>query len=83
MNIRLIILIIVGAFLAVRFAMTSTAPPVDLEDAELQTFDGSDGKSLEQIRKTLELIAFASLVAHNTAYKSVRSNFAKDWHAKR
>lgn len=50
MSIRLIILIIVGAILAVRFAMTSTAPPVDLEDADLQTFDGSDGKSLEQIR---------------------------------
>jgi len=50
MSIRLIILIIVGAILAVRFAMTSTAPPVELEDADLQTFDGSDGKSLEQIR---------------------------------
>lgn len=56
MSIRLIILIIVGAILAVRFAMTSTAPPVDLEDADLQTFDGSDGKSLEQIRNEQTLL---------------------------
>ena len=41
---------IVGAILAVRFAMTSTAPPVEIEDTDLQTFDSIDGKSLEQIR---------------------------------
>lgn len=50
MSIRLIILLIVGAILAVRFAMTSTAPPAELEDANMQTFDSDEGKSIEQIR---------------------------------
>lgn len=36
-----------------------------------------------QLRKLLELIAFASLVSHRDAYAGVRENFARDWHAKR
>lgn len=36
-----------------------------------------------QLRKLLELIAYASLVAHKDAYKSVRKDIDKDWHAKR
>ncbi|EGQ8204581.1 hypothetical protein [Vibrio cholerae] len=36
-----------------------------------------------QLRKTLELIAYSSLVAHKELYESVRADIAKDWHAKR
>jgi len=36
-----------------------------------------------QLRKILELIAFASLVTHKEAYESVRKDILKDWHAKR
>lgn len=36
-----------------------------------------------QIRKILELIAMASLVANETEYKKHRANFSRDWHAKR
>ncbi|WP_100658798.1 hypothetical protein [Alteromonas flava] len=35
-----------------------------------------------QIRKILELIALASLVANKNAYSEIRSKFAKDWNAK-
>ena len=50
MSARLIILVVVAAILAVRFAMTSSAPPQPAADMELQTFDGVDGKTLEEIR---------------------------------
>ncbi|GEA02979.1 hypothetical protein KUL17_18760 [Alteromonas sp. KUL17] len=36
-----------------------------------------------QVRKILELIALASLVANKEEYAKVRANFSKDWHAKR
>ncbi len=36
-----------------------------------------------QIRKILELIAYASLLSHKEAYKIVRQDISKDWHAKR
>jgi hypothetical protein len=36
-----------------------------------------------QLRKLLELIAFSSLVSYQEAYRSVRSDIAKDWHAAR
>lgn len=36
-----------------------------------------------QIRKILELIALASLVANKDEYAKNRANFAKDWHAKK
>ncbi len=36
-----------------------------------------------QLRKLLELIAFSSLVSYQDAYRSVRSDIAKDWHAAR
>jgi hypothetical protein len=36
-----------------------------------------------QVRKILELIALASLVANKDEYAKVRTNFHKDWHAKR
>lgn len=36
-----------------------------------------------QVRKILELIALASLVANKEEYAKNRANFAKDWHAKR
>lgn len=36
-----------------------------------------------QLRKCLELIAFASLVANREAYANVRADIAKDWHAAR
>ena len=36
-----------------------------------------------QVRKILELIALASLVANKEEYAKSRANFAKDWHAKR
>lgn len=36
-----------------------------------------------QLRKLLELIAFSSLVSYQEAYRSVRSDIAKDWHADR
>jgi hypothetical protein len=36
-----------------------------------------------QIRKILELIAYASLVAHKDAYQIVRKEISKDWHAER
>lgn len=36
-----------------------------------------------QIRKILELIALATLVANKEEYAKNRSNFATDWHAKR
>lgn len=36
-----------------------------------------------QVRKILELIALASLVANKEAYSMNRANFKKDWHAKR
>ena len=36
-----------------------------------------------QVRKILELIALASLVANKDEYAKSRANFAKDWHAKR
>lgn len=36
-----------------------------------------------QVRKILELIALASLVANKDEYAKNRANFAKDWHAKR
>lgn len=36
-----------------------------------------------QVRKVLELIALASLVANKEEYEKTRANFAKDWHAKR
>lgn len=35
-----------------------------------------------QLRKTLELIAFASLVANKSAYSSVHEKFAEHWRAK-
>lgn len=36
-----------------------------------------------QLRKLLELIAYSSLVSYQGAYRSVRSDIAKDWHAAR
>ena len=36
-----------------------------------------------QLRKTLELIAFASLVANSTEYRKRRASFHRDWQAKR
>ncbi|MBB1439974.1 hypothetical protein H5202_15100 [Shewanella sp. SG41-4] len=36
-----------------------------------------------QLRKLLELIAFSSLVSYQEAYRSVRNDIAKDWHAAR
>ena len=36
-----------------------------------------------QVRKILELIALASLVANKEEYEKVRRGFAADWHAKR
>ena len=36
-----------------------------------------------QFRKTLELIALASLVAHREEYAKQRANFSTDWNAKR
>ena len=36
-----------------------------------------------QIRKILELIALASLVANRSEYAKLRKNFQKDWNAKR
>ncbi|GGC90616.1 hypothetical protein GCM10007418_07940 [Halopseudomonas salina] len=36
-----------------------------------------------QLRKLLELIAFSTLVSYQEAYRSVRSDIAKDWHAAR
>ena len=36
-----------------------------------------------QIRKILELIALASLVANKSEYEKLRKDFQKDWHAKR
>ncbi len=36
-----------------------------------------------QLRKLLELIAFSSLVSYQEAYRSVRSDISKDWHAVR
>ena len=36
-----------------------------------------------QIRKILELIAYASLISHKEAYEEARNNFSRDWHAKR
>ncbi|MCR8921461.1 hypothetical protein NO559_01675 [Dasania sp. GY-MA-18] len=36
-----------------------------------------------QLRKLLELIAFSSLVSYQNAYRTVRSDIAKDWHAAR
>ena len=36
-----------------------------------------------QLRKILELIAYSSLIAHKTAYESIRSDISKDWHASR
>lgn len=36
-----------------------------------------------QLRKLLELIAFASLVSYQDAYRAVRNDIAKDWHAAR
>ncbi|MEP3825465.1 MAG: hypothetical protein ABJM19_12795 [Marinobacter sp.] len=36
-----------------------------------------------QLRKLLELIAFASLVSYQDAYRSIRDDIAKDWHAAR
>ena len=35
------------------------------------------------MRKLLELIAFSSLVSYKDAYRSVRHDIAKDWHADR
>lgn len=36
-----------------------------------------------QLRKLLELIAFASLVSYQEAYRAIRDDIAKDWHAGR
>jgi hypothetical protein len=36
---------------------------------------------LLQIRKSLELIAFSSLVSNKDCYENVRGNVEKDWHA--
>ena len=36
-----------------------------------------------QLRKTLELIALASLVANRTEYEKYRANFHRDWNGKR
>lgn len=36
-----------------------------------------------QVRKILELIALASLVANKDEYAKIRRNFHKDWHGKR
>ncbi len=36
-----------------------------------------------QVRKILELIALASLVANKEEYAKNRANFSKDWHAKK
>ena len=36
-----------------------------------------------QFRKTLELIALASLMAHRDDYARQRANFSRDWNAKR
>lgn len=36
-----------------------------------------------QLRKLLELIAFSSLVSYQDAYRSIRNDIAKDWHARR
>lgn len=36
-----------------------------------------------QLRKVLELIAYASLVAHKEEYENVRNDISKDWHGSR
>lgn len=36
-----------------------------------------------QLRKVLELIAFASLITYREAYKAVRNDISRDWHAER
>lgn len=36
-----------------------------------------------QLRKLLELIAYASLVSHKKEYENVRNDISKDWHASR
>ncbi len=36
-----------------------------------------------QLRKLLELVAYSSLVSYQEAYRSVRKDIAKDWHAAR
>lgn len=36
-----------------------------------------------QLRKILELIAYATLVSNRKAYESVRKDIAKEWHAER
>lgn len=36
-----------------------------------------------QLRKILELIAYASLVSNKEVYESVRNDISKDWHANR
>ncbi|WP_221076112.1 hypothetical protein [Agarivorans aestuarii] len=36
-----------------------------------------------QVRKLLELIAYASLVSNREAYETVKKDLAKDWHAER
>lgn len=36
-----------------------------------------------QLRKLLELIAYASLISHKVAYKMIKDDISKDWHAKR
>lgn len=36
-----------------------------------------------QLRKLLELIAFSSLVSYQDAYRAIRDDIARDWHAAR
>lgn len=52
-----------------------------------KTTTGSDTTDIEficlQLRKVMELIALASIVPNKTKYKELRSDFDKDYHAKR
>jgi hypothetical protein len=57
MSIRLILLILVAAGLAIGFAMKSSAPPTMQTEAAELAFDTDDGRTLDEIREEQRTLA--------------------------
>jgi hypothetical protein len=63
----------------IRFRISNVRQNLNVKSFDVISFESA----LLQIRKSLELIAFSSLVSNKDGYESVRGSIEKDWHAVR
>jgi hypothetical protein len=63
----------------IRFRISNVRENLNAKSFDVVSFESA----LLQIRKSLELIAFSSLVSNKDGYESVRGSIGKDWHAVR